>query len=408
MERNIPKWLKQLQENSWELEILISGGAIFTLFQLSDIWLNWFTQIQTISFLPGRAILMLLGTLSIEMLKIGFILHLILRSYWLAMVCINYVYPSGINKENIKWKKPFKVEIQENEDLHKSIIQIDQLCGIVMFLSIMSTFLMGGLIFTFFVIVSLPMILGLSLGFLGSLLLVSFISYLIDLISGGLLRKTPYLSYVVFVFFRFYDFISFRKHFEKSIFLFSTNIPKFKFYVSSVLFIFIVCVLTYLNVYKQLHWPNVFDQRASKWSMSPLENEFELFSRYYRSELENSDKSVVSIQSKIINESYLDVQINYLAYYDHVLNNQENKDDFKNLADIFSLRINDSVLSDIEWLKLTHENSLQLSLNAIVEINNLTEGRHILYIEPSEKIDKANQNDFNYKIPFWVYRDKGE
>ena len=26
-----PSWLKNLQENSWELELLISGGAIFTL-----------------------------------------------------------------------------------------------------------------------------------------------------------------------------------------------------------------------------------------------------------------------------------------------------------------------------------------------------------------------------------------
>lgn len=34
----IPKRLKQPQENSWELELLISGGVIFTLFQLS----NWF------------------------------------------------------------------------------------------------------------------------------------------------------------------------------------------------------------------------------------------------------------------------------------------------------------------------------------------------------------------------------
>ena len=31
----IPKWLKQIMENSWELELLISGGAIFSLFQLS-------------------------------------------------------------------------------------------------------------------------------------------------------------------------------------------------------------------------------------------------------------------------------------------------------------------------------------------------------------------------------------
>jgi hypothetical protein len=28
------QWLKRLQQNSWEVELLISGGAIFTLFQI--------------------------------------------------------------------------------------------------------------------------------------------------------------------------------------------------------------------------------------------------------------------------------------------------------------------------------------------------------------------------------------
>ena len=36
----IPEWLKNLQENSWELELLISDGAVFTLFQASDFLLD--------------------------------------------------------------------------------------------------------------------------------------------------------------------------------------------------------------------------------------------------------------------------------------------------------------------------------------------------------------------------------
>ena len=29
----VPQWLKELQENSWEVELLISGGAISALIQ---------------------------------------------------------------------------------------------------------------------------------------------------------------------------------------------------------------------------------------------------------------------------------------------------------------------------------------------------------------------------------------
>jgi len=41
IEYSIPKWLRRLQENSWEMELLISGGAIFSLFQLSDLYVDF-------------------------------------------------------------------------------------------------------------------------------------------------------------------------------------------------------------------------------------------------------------------------------------------------------------------------------------------------------------------------------
>ena len=46
----IPKWLKQIMENSWELELLISGGAIFSLFQLSGSWVNWIESTNEFTF----------------------------------------------------------------------------------------------------------------------------------------------------------------------------------------------------------------------------------------------------------------------------------------------------------------------------------------------------------------------
>jgi hypothetical protein len=233
----IPKWLKELQENSWELELLISGGAIFTLFQVSDVWINWLETMNIISFLPGRPLFLLLGTLGLETLKLGFILHLILRSFWLSMVCINYVFPNGINKEKIKWKKPFKINIEEKEDLQSPIIFVDRLCGIVMYLSIISTFLLGGIIFTIFITVTAPMIFGVNLDVIGLVLVLAFLLYLVDLILGGILRKIPYLSYLTFPFFTFYDYLTFRKVYQKSALLFYTNISKWKFALSALVFL---------------------------------------------------------------------------------------------------------------------------------------------------------------------------
>ena len=43
----IPTWLQKIQDNSSELELLISGGAIFALFQLSDLANHFIHQLQT-------------------------------------------------------------------------------------------------------------------------------------------------------------------------------------------------------------------------------------------------------------------------------------------------------------------------------------------------------------------------
>lgn len=130
--------LEKLQVNSWEPELLISGGAIFTLFQVSDIWITYLENVAIITHFQFREIYTLLGVFSLETLKWGFVLHLILRTFWLSMVCINYVYPEGIKEERIKWKKPFKINIGVRENLQVPIIRINRLCGTVMYLSVIN------------------------------------------------------------------------------------------------------------------------------------------------------------------------------------------------------------------------------------------------------------------------------
>jgi hypothetical protein len=62
----VPKWLKKLQENSWELELLISGGAIFSLFQLTDVFLNWMNALGALNRIPGTLLMMVTGVAIIK------------------------------------------------------------------------------------------------------------------------------------------------------------------------------------------------------------------------------------------------------------------------------------------------------------------------------------------------------
>lgn len=410
----IPKWLKELQENSWELELLISGGAIFTLFQVSDVWINWLENMNIISFLPGRPIFLLLGTLGLETLKLGFILHLILRAFWLSMVCINYVFPSGINKEKIKWKKPFRINIEEKEDLQSPIIFVDRLCGIVMYLSIISTFLLSGIIFTIFITVSAPMIFGINTEYIGLVFAVAFFVYLVDLILGGLLRKIPYLSYLTFPFFTFYDYLTFRKVYQKSALLFYTNISKWKFAISALVFFTIALTFSYLSTYRIMHWPNIFDEREYKWQMTE-DNGFDINYTRYKDEIpqDRITKSDFYIQSKIIKDNYLELFILYRVMFDELIILSEKNEENRHLSNIIEIKINDSVYNDVTWIT-TYKPSNIWGMTAIIPINHLEDGNYILKLGCPESLKKKERDQYltdeeyrihslcpDFYIPFW-------
>ncbi len=382
-ENNIPQWIKDIQENSWELELLISGGAIFTLFQMSDIWLDWMNSIRITSNFKGHEIIMILGVMGIEILKIGFITHLLLRALWLSMVCLNYVFPQGIKKHKINWKKPFKTDVEDSEDLHNNIIKVDKYSGLVMYLSISSTFLLTGIILSIFITQSLPATFGIELYWLSEILSYAFVVYIIDLILNGFLRRVPILTYLIYPFFKFYDVISLRFILQKSLFLFRSNVSLWKYNISTFLFFSFAIVLSYLNVYRTMHWPNIFDQRSYKWTMAS--SEFLNHSMYKDLHQDNSS-SMYYIQSKIIKSNFVELYIRYDYNVDDLMNIAVEIEGVEFLSDLFEVLIDDDIQQNIEWHPNWNKNISDIGITAMIPINQLASGKHILKFRVKEKL----------------------
>lgn len=383
----IPAWLKQIQENSWEIELLISGGAIFSLIQLSGSWVNWIESTNEFTFFQGRNLILLIGTLGLELLKIGFITHILLRALWLAMVCVNYVYPQGIQKEKIKWKKPFKNDIQDNEDLQYPIIKVDRYCGIVIYLSISSAIFLLGMIFTIFLTLSIPSIMEweFSYGLYMNGVILCLLLYVIDLFTAGLLRKIPYLTYITYPIFSILDLFTLRKFIQKSGFLFFTNIPKLKFFSIAMVMLSIGLILSYINTYKDLHWPNVFDKRGYTYQLS---NGMDVAPRYYRDESVNRYRGNPSIQSKILHDNFVNLFIPYNVHYDVFLNGLDKKKEARLLSDISSVSIDSVDINGIQWHESWRDSengiSRHVGIECFIPIGYLNDGPHILkiFIDP--------------------------
>ncbi len=396
---NIPNWLKSLQENSWELELFISGGAIFTLFQASDNLLHLSNVVKINMILPGHHVILLIAMFGIKLLTLGFVFHLMLRAYWVAMVFINFVYPQGVNSSKVKWKKPFKVDLDERSDLYSPIMAVDKLSGIVMYLSILSSFAIIGFIFLAIVSISITftgVLPDAASVYLNQIILISICVYVFDLLSFGLIRKIPLVSYIAFPFFKVYDYLSLRFLFHKALMVYSTNIKKLNAILISLAFVCIAIVSSYISVQKTFHWPNVFDKREYRSQMS---NNASLY--FYEDEREGPK---VSIQSKIINDNFIDLKVAYWAVDNIMMEGLDKPDSEKLFSDLFQVRIDDSIYTEVKWFPF-YEQSGAYGIEALLPISDLGPGEHTLLLELKDELKdgiKGNRElRASLEIPFW-------
>jgi len=90
---------------TWEMELLVSGATVFGLMQLpgplADLVQRWFNGNER----ELASLLMVLGMdlqFSLLTLIATFVMHLLLRGYWVALVGMYSVYPAGIRWDDRK------------------------------------------------------------------------------------------------------------------------------------------------------------------------------------------------------------------------------------------------------------------------------------------------------------------
>ncbi len=130
-----PKWLLDLEQQSWQAELLISGLVIFSLFGLPAKmihWIEYYTVHYSQSFyLPIHVCTLYLLSI-VYAVTFLFLAHFAIRSLWIALLGLNSVYPEGIqiNAYNLYTKgvmKYIKEEFNEIETFCEKLENISSL-----------------------------------------------------------------------------------------------------------------------------------------------------------------------------------------------------------------------------------------------------------------------------------------
>lgn len=129
-------WLQKLEAESYQVELVISGVAIYGSLQLLDLmhelihWVNVNITEELVQIAYFTFVYFLIG---VQFLVMSFIAHFALRALWIGMVGLASVYPKGIDFERQdRHSAHYMAQLREEfPSLRGFNQQLDRLCSLV-------------------------------------------------------------------------------------------------------------------------------------------------------------------------------------------------------------------------------------------------------------------------------------
>lgn len=132
--------LSELTSQSWNLELVISGAALFAVLQLPEVLDNGFEYIRYNLIAKTTGVSGLFPQLALSTMKascyvlfVAFLANFIMRAFWVGLVGLLAVYPEGIHYDRIPFTSKRNQQRMEDElgTLEGYILALDRRCNIV-------------------------------------------------------------------------------------------------------------------------------------------------------------------------------------------------------------------------------------------------------------------------------------
>lgn len=402
-EEEIPEWLKVIQINSWEAELLISALLLYMLFQVPEVIEGYRNQHYEI----GTIIYTVFGIFinALKVLRIGYCIHIIARGIWVASVGLSYIYPKSLNIDNLKFKGKFRKELEDDVALDKTIKGLEKVAS----MSYSISFMLSGMI------LSAGMVLLYALGLVewvmvpatksGNGLLLALATFIllsycimvlimfVDFVTNGFFRREPWASrpfYYVAVVFRYLTFSFIYNRISLTII---SNLPKWQAHMVPILAV--ILIGGYMFVKGEME-----DFEEEKY----LESAFTTVSRMnYESLRKDEDPIFATIQSDVIEESFIKLFVDTHGQMSALYSKDStNSGGWKKLSELqqskyadryINVAIDNNRVNGLAWLDYKHPASYNLGFINYIDISKIPAGMHTLTVD----LDTANFNELQKK-----------
>lgn len=443
----IEDWLKKLERESWQLELLVSAFTIFLLIQ-ADIAFS--DTLQEFQFKYDRNqnllgfVWIFAGLLGIciRALAAFLILHLMLRGFWIGAIGLRSVQ-SNIDFEGLNYSSYFTKKLQKKVmTLDSLVILLDEICSVIFSFSflVISILISFGTYILFLGLITLifntigGLVEGMAWLEEGAMVLawtfilltvISGILYMLDYFTLGFFKKYNWLSRLYYPIYRFYGVITFSGISRSIYYYLISKFSKFKirlaYLVALVLFVFTWITefdqLQYFpSSYDETHMDNNFydnlrsiDEYVEKVSVTSHEvdkNFLSLFIRYQASD----NKAARSICPDFVPQKKegwnTTMKFKFSSKGLQIRSQKFEKEDnaalLECLSGAFEISINNSIYSDLKFHFQEHPNKKQKGIFTMIPTTKLNEGHNELKVRRLEEVDEDNFEfqEFAY-VPLW-------
>ncbi|MFK2819798.1 hypothetical protein U0L90_06715 [Flavobacteriaceae sp. LMIT009] len=431
------KLLAKLQEESWQLELIISGFAIFGLYQAFEPVKLSMVEAENGQHI-SKFIIYLVGYAAISILLFNLLLHVLLRGLWIGALGLRYI-SGDIDYDSLNYSPKFTKYLKKKVgSFDRYIARLEDYCSVIFAISFLLIFYVIAIVLTILAITlvanyvldndDLP---GWISGGVGIFLILFFVFgmffTMIDFITQGWLKKKKWISRIYFPIYWVFSFVTLSFLYRPLVYNFLDN--KFGKRLSFVLIPVYLIILTISSLeYQQSNYIVTDDTSSAN----------HLNKNHYEDLLKDSNDfmDTATIQSKVIEDPYLKL---FMAYSEGIENrifntneslrpeedqrglgfgftvtsnngnffvNSRKRDSLtseylKTFNDIYDIKI-DSLYYEADFL-ITKNHKEQLGFETYVDINDLQKGKHTLKIIRDSKRKDTVVKVSVVSIPFWYF-----
>lgn len=421
-----PDWLSKIERQSFEVELIVSGLAIY-----GSLYLGTFLHeaSESLVFQFSDNVLFLLKFVFLylfvaqKILLLSFITHFALRVLWIGMIGLNSVYPDGINLNSRAYPEHI---LQKAKEEYPSVtdysLKLDRTCSVIFSILCAAIIVFVVIAIWLFIAIGISELLRtfLSDSIVYGIQVSVFTLFYIVVIALGLLTTIgPYVgsdlskkyAYKILSGLNRGFFLMFHEPFAYISYTLRTNSSKVKFVMASILICFISVVLSFNDLSKTF---NIYKKEAF---FEQNQTETGIFNRNYLDTHDGNYLLYPTIQSEVIKDGYLKL---FIPEYTRERKSREmicgafvpdekNTDLQNRIArdnyheecamSYYTLIIDKGRLDNIQFKHRRHNSKLQWGYQAIIPVSSLSEGEHQLKIKMAYKNEDGQS--ITRIIPFY-------